>query len=138
QEHILGQILKIITEMEVEQARNAKIALSTLGAITLLANKYDIELVPQILKDSEPGYTKKAVVGSAIIYGFEKVIAKVLQDIGLKIPSSLGSMVSIFVLLKVIQATKGEAEAVRLAEALRPAVGFLGNWMTAFLAPPLA
>mmetsp|Transcript_25074 Transcript_25074/g.32547 ORF Transcript_25074/g.32547 Transcript_25074/m.32547 type:complete len:479 (+) Transcript_25074:102-1538(+) len=116
---------------------SAQLALAAIGAITLLNKSQDIPLVTKILKDNEPNYTRKAVVGSAVIFGFEKVIAKVLQDTGLKLPSSLGSMVSIFVLLKVIQATKGEEEAAKLAESFRPAVNFLGNWMPLFLTPPL-
>jgi len=115
----------------------AKLTLAALGAIALLVKKNEWKFVPQILKDNEPNYTRKAVVGTAIIIGFEKIVGNILKELNLNLPPSLGSMVSVFVLLKAVQATKGEKVAAELAEKFRPAVNFLGNWMPLFLTPPL-
>jgi putative effector of murein hydrolase len=77
------------------------------------------------------------LIGTGIMFACEEVVSRVLAKRGLKLPSSLVSMLAIFVFLNGYAAAAGEETAEKAAEYLRPAVDHLGKWMPLYLAPPL-
>jgi putative effector of murein hydrolase len=77
------------------------------------------------------------LIGTGIMFACEEVVSRVLEKRGLKLPSSLISMLAIFVFLNGYAAAAGEETAEKAAEYLRPAVDHLGKWMPLYLAPPL-
>ena len=80
----------------------------------------------------------KKVAGIAAIYFVEKGVGRGLQQAKLKIPSSLATMLLWIGGLKALEEIQGDStQAEAVSEALAPAVGFYGKWMTLFLTPPL-
>ena len=80
----------------------------------------------------------KKIAGIAAIYFVEKGVGRGLQQAKLKIPSSLATMLLWIGGLKALEEIQGDStQAEAVSEALAPAVGFYGKWMTLFLTPPL-
>ncbi|CAM9393749.1 unnamed protein product, partial [Choristocarpus tenellus] len=75
--------------------------------------------------------------GTAGIFVFEQVVRKALEKLGLKLPSSLVSMIVVYALLKGYEGWKGSEKADEVADYFAPSVDHLGKWMALYLAPPL-
>ena len=77
-----------------------------------------------------PGVVAIAV---AALWGFDKLVLRVLQRLGSRLPSSIAAMLLCVGGLIVVQAVKGTETADRLASFVQPGVVFLGRWLLSFL-----
>eukprot|EP00752_Nemacystus_decipiens_P012372 g10966.t1 len=115
---------------------NAHYAIAAVAITVLINRRKDLKLVPGLLQKNG-GKTTKMLVGTGGIFVFEQIVRKALAKAGLKLPSSLVSMVAAFVLLKVYESSNGREDADKVANYFGPAVEHLGKWMPLYLAPPL-
>jgi putative effector of murein hydrolase len=80
----------------------------------------------------------KMWITAGIIYGYERIVAKLLLRAGMsKMPSTLAAMLALFCKLRVLQKICGRSSSDQISALLKPGVDFLGKWMGLFLAPPL-
>lgn len=115
-------------------------AVGAAAAAVLVARVKDFRHVPRLVLDSEqsPAESLKIVASALVIYGYERLCARILRALGLtRMPSTLAAMLSLFAGLRTLEKVKGRADAERVSRILKPGVDFLGKWMGAFLAPPL-
>eukprot|EP00903_Cladosiphon_okamuranus_P018345 g16877.t1 len=115
---------------------NAHYAIAAVAITVLINRRKDLKLVPNLLQKNG-GKTTKMLIGTGGIFVFEQIVRRALAKAGLKLPSSLVSMVAAFVLLKVYESSTGKEDADKVANYFGPAVEHLGKWMPLYLAPPL-
>ncbi|CAM9154280.1 unnamed protein product [Ectocarpus sp. 12 AP-2014] len=115
---------------------DAHYAIAAVAVTVLINRRKDLKLIPGLLQPNG-GKTKKMLIGTGGIFVFEQIVRKALAKAGIKLPSSLVSMVLAFILLKAYESSKGKEEADKVADYFGPAVEHLGKWMPLYLAPPL-
>ncbi|CAM9892112.1 unnamed protein product [Pylaiella littoralis] len=115
---------------------NAHYAIAAVAITVLINRRKDVKLIPGLLQQNG-GKTKKMLIGTGGIFVFELIVRRALVKAGLKLPSSLVSMVCAFILLKVYESSSGKEEADKVANYFGRAVEHLGKWMPLYLAPPL-
>lgn len=110
------------------------------SAVVLAARWKDATCLPRLLlgPNGSPESTIHIGAAAAVLFGYERVVGKLLQRFGLtRIPSTLAAMLSLFALLRTTQKLAGRETSDKLASRLTPGTDFLGKWMGLFLAPPL-
>ena len=122
-------------------------AASIAGGVVTLCRLRRLALLPRVflressggtLPDSSPS-TARTAIAVAALWGFDKLVFRVLQRLGSRLPSSIAAMLLCVGGLIVVQAVKGTETADRLASFVQPGVVFLGRWLLSFLTcAPLA
>jgi putative effector of murein hydrolase LrgA (UPF0299 family) len=112
------------------------VAVATVAAIVLVKRRHDIPLL-RCLLEPNGGQTRNMLLGTGGIFLLERVVARSLVKMGLKLPSSLCSMIVAYALLMGTEKAAGKERADKLAAWFLPAVQHLGKWMPLYLAPPL-
>lgn len=112
------------------------------AAVVFVARARDVRLVPSLVVGADGAWrpTLAVCLAASAVFKYERLVARVLPLVGLghHLPSTLGAMLSLFALLRLLKKAWSPAEAERLQRFLSPGVDFLGKWMGLFLAPPLA
>jgi len=118
----------------------SKVVVGSTAALILATRASDARHIPRlVLEDNSPVKTLKMWISALAIFGYERVVAAILRQLGMtRMPSTLAAMLSLFSILRATQKICDRSTSDKLAQLFRPGVDFLGKWMGLFLAPPLA
>lgn len=115
-------------------------AVGAVAAVVLATRARDVRHLRRLVlaEDGSVDESLKIVVTAGAIFGYERLIARLLQRLKLtRMPSTLAAMLSLFAALRATRKICGRELPDKVAKILNPGVDFLGKWMGLFLAPPL-
>lgn len=102
------------------------------AAVVFVARARDVRLVPSLVVGADGAWrpTLAVCLAASAVFKYERLVARVLPLVGLghHLPSTLGAMLSLFALLRLLKKAWSPAEAERLQRFLSPGVDFLGKW----------
>ncbi|CAM9444816.1 unnamed protein product [Chrysoparadoxa australica] len=114
-------------------------AIVIVALYSLLRKRKDLSKLAALVqnKDGDTSKFEKMLVGTGLIFVFERLTNRALAKLGLSLPSSMVSMLAAYVALEGCQATAGEETSRAISKFFGPAVEHLGVWMPLYLTPPL-